>query len=193
MDSTAVTALIPQLREEQQAQQALDKLWRRYGHALIGKVRMVLQDLPDTYGNAEEIAMSAFMRFANRARKGTLTTCPTNRDSLQLLLLYAARDRASQIRKKLLKDKQRMVGSIDAATLTKKDEIDTHMIASEVIEHLRANLKPQVFFAGMLRFYGATTEEIARAQGIGQRTIERRNSDFKEYLAKYRRDLRDGD
>jgi len=101
-----MTDLIPRLRNERY-REAREKIWHRFGETLIRRAQLVLRDLPNSCGNGEEAAISAFMRFTEKAKTGKLSEWPTDSKSLQMLLLRAARDRARDMKRQSLKVKDR--------------------------------------------------------------------------------------
>jgi len=187
-----MTDLIPRLRNERY-REAREKIWHRFGEALIRRARFVLRDLPNSCGNGEEAAISAFMRFTEKAKAGELNKWPTDSKSLQMLLLRAARDRARDMKRQSLKVKDREWGQTDLAQVSIRDDVDAHLIEEELIEYLRATLPEKEFEAGMLRAAGTPYAEIAAIGGVGERTIERRLASVRNCLEAYLQDLRDAE
>jgi len=130
-----MTDLIPRLRNERY-REAREKIWKRFGEALICRAQFVLRDLPNSCGNGEEAAISAFMRFTEKAKAGELNKWPTDSKSLQMLLLRAARDRARDMKRQSLKVKDREWGQTDLAQVSVRDDVDANLIV------LAMGLKP---------------------------------------------------
>jgi len=187
-----MTDLIPRLRNERY-REAREKIWRRLGDALVRRAQQVLRDLPNTCGNGEEAAVSAFMRFTEKARAGELKEWPTDGKSLKTLLLRAARDRARDMKRQSLKVKDREWGQADLEQVAVRGDVDANLIEEELIEFLRANLPEKEFEAGMLRAADTPYSEIAAIQGVGERTVERRLASVRNCLERYLQDLRDAE
>lgn len=190
--TTAVTDLISQLRNERYLE-ARTKIWQRYGEALIRRASLVLRNLPDTYGNAEEAAASAFMRFTEKAQAGELTLWPTNRESLQELLLRAARDRARDIKRKSLLSRDREGGLESLDFVPNRSEANDDIVVQEAIEYMREHLPVKTFQAAMLRTLEMPYREIAEIQKTGEKTVERRIAAARKCLTHYRQDKCHGD
>jgi DNA-directed RNA polymerase specialized sigma24 family protein len=70
---------------------AVQEIWERYFHRLVGLARKKLGNLPRTASDEEDVALSAFASFCRRAEQGCFPRLDDRHDLWQVLVLLTVR------------------------------------------------------------------------------------------------------
>src|SRR5579871_5708132 len=166
---------------------AVEQLWQRYFHRLVGLARQKLRNAPRRVADEEDVALSAFDSFCRNAERGRFPEL-LDRDSLwRLLVVLTARKAAHQIR-----DEQRLKRGggavIHGQTTAEGEETSfleqvlspepTPAFAAEVAEQFQHLLRllndPELETVARARLEGYSVEEIAGQLGYAPRSIKRK-------------------
>jgi DNA-directed RNA polymerase specialized sigma24 family protein len=173
-----VTVWLDQLRAGDHG--AVQPLWDRYFHRLVGLARTRLRSAPKRAADEEDVALSAFDSFCRNAEAGRFPDL-ADRDSLwRLLAAFTARKAMRHCR-----DATRLKrgggaappgGSDDFAEVIGR-EPDPGLaaeMADECDRLLDALGDPDLKKVALLRMDGHSVEEVASAAGCAPRSVKRK-------------------
>jgi DNA-directed RNA polymerase specialized sigma24 family protein len=167
--------------------EAVQPLWERYFHRLVGLARKKLQDSPRRAADAEDVALSAFDSFCRHAQEGHFPQL-ADRDSLWRILVVMTARKAAH----LLRDEARQKRGGAAVV---HGEADTSAGESSIFEQVFSREPTPELAACMAEEYrrlldaladkeleavvigrmeGYTIEEIATKLGYAPRSIKRK-------------------
>jgi RNA polymerase sigma factor (sigma-70 family) len=184
----SVTEWIRELKAGDAA--AVQKLWERYFHQLVGLARSRLQGVRRAAVDAEDVALSAFASFCDGASHGRFPRLE-ERDSLWSLLLIITARKVSHLLEQAYCQKRGgqphvQMSQRDAArhdwAAVKLEEVmsrePTPEFAAEVAEQYQRLLAmlddAELRALAVCKMEGYTNKEIAAKLGCAPRTIERR-------------------
>jgi DNA-directed RNA polymerase specialized sigma24 family protein len=171
----SVTRWLTQVQAGDEA--AVQPLWERYFHRLVGLARQRLRARPCRAADEEDVALSAFDSFCRNAEQGRFPQL-ADRDSLwRLLVVITARKAAQQARD----EGRRKRGGGAAAEAVILDEVagpdPTPEFAAQAAEEYRRLLgllgDADVRRAAVLKMEGYSVAEIAEQLGRVPRTVKR--------------------
>jgi len=170
---------------------AIQRLWERYFHRLVGLARARLHGRPRRAADEEDVALSAFDSFCRAAAQGRFPQL-ADRDNLWQLLVVITTRKALRLVRQEGRQKRGGGAVLDEAALretgvsplamTDFEEFlsldPTPEFAAEMTEEcqrLLARLPEATLRAvALAKMEGYTNEEIAARLGCGLRTIERK-------------------
>jgi hypothetical protein len=79
--------------------EAVQRLWKRYFKRLVGLARNILRTTPKRMSDEEDVALSAFMSFCDRASRGKFPRLEDRHDLWKILMTITVR-KAIRIRRK---------------------------------------------------------------------------------------------
>jgi DNA-directed RNA polymerase specialized sigma24 family protein len=185
MPECSVTCWLGQLQAGDPA--AVQQLWQRSFHRLVGLARQKLRNAPRRVADEEDVALSAFDSFCRNAERGRFPQLLDRVSLWRLLVVLTARKAAHQIR-----DEQRLKrgggAAINNPTTTEADErplleqVLSHepspAFAAEVAEQCQQLLRmlhdPELEAVALARMEGYSVEEIADQLGYAPRSIKRK-------------------
>jgi RNA polymerase sigma factor (sigma-70 family) len=166
---------------------AVQQLWRRYFHRMVGLARQKLGGLPKGAADEEDVALSAFASFCRRAEQGLFPELDDRDDLWQVLLMLTARKvcdlarherRARRDWKRTRPldaeaDREPPGAAPDPAMLAEVEEESRRLLALLPDDHLRA--------IALHKLDARTNEEIADLLGCSLATVERRLKLIRKY------------
>jgi DNA-directed RNA polymerase specialized sigma24 family protein len=172
------------------ANEAVDKLWKRYFQRLVGVARGMLADLPRRVADEEDVAACAFESFCNGAAKGRFPLL-NDRDDLWRILVTITVRKALQLDLHLSCQKRGDKLVLDQAALEQASRDSTNLgmdqfladdptpefaaQAAEQFQRLMAALPNDDLRAiALAKMEGYTNQEIAAKLGCALRSVERR-------------------
>jgi DNA-directed RNA polymerase specialized sigma24 family protein len=196
--SGSVTCWIQQLKEGDQA--ALQKVWERYFHRLVGLARKKLQGAPRQAADEEDVALSAFDSFCRAAGQSRFPQLVDRDDLWQLLVLLTVR-KAANLAKHERRQKRGggQVRHLSALASGDSDEDGTAFasligrapdpgFAAQVAEECRTFLDQladeQLRSVALGKMEGLTNQEIAVRLGRAEVTVERKLRHIRDLLEK---------
>jgi DNA-directed RNA polymerase specialized sigma24 family protein len=182
MSDGSVTRWIDQLQLGDSA--AVQQLWQRYFHRLVGLARKKLADAPRRVADEEDVALSAFDSFCRHAEQGQFPNL-ADRDGLWRLLVVITARKAGHLRRDQARHKRGgglMEGSESEEGQGVLQEIlsrepDPAFAALAAEEHRRlmeALSDEELRRVAQLRMEGNSVEEIAQQMGYVARSIKRK-------------------
>jgi DNA-directed RNA polymerase specialized sigma24 family protein len=162
---------------------AVRQLWERYFGRLVGLARTKLADTPRRFADEEDVALSAFNSFCNRAEQGKFPDL-LDREGLWRLLVVITARKAAHLRR----DEGRQKRGGGLVLLTEGDEGNTFdqilsrepspEFAAEVAEECRRLLQAlgdrELETVALWRMEGRGVDEIAARLGFAPRSIKRK-------------------
>jgi DNA-directed RNA polymerase specialized sigma24 family protein len=164
---------------------AVQPLWERYFHRLVGLARAKLQSAPRRAADEEDVALSAFDSFCRNAGDGRFPDL-LDRDSLWRLLVVMTARKASHLKR----DETRQKRGGGAAPVTDSDRDDDSTLeqilstepspelAAELAEEYRRLLQnlgdPELEAVAVARMEGYGVDEIAAKLNFAPRSIKRK-------------------
>jgi DNA-directed RNA polymerase specialized sigma24 family protein len=182
--SPSVTAWLAALKAGDPA--AAEALWQRYFAQLVELARQHLARKVRRGADEEDVALSAFASFCAGAAAGRFPRLTNRHDLWRLLLTITLRQARNLARDETRerRDSRRTVAATDLLGLPDADldrlagAAPDPALAAETADQLRhlLTLLPGDDLRGVARelLAGYTAVEIARRQGCGLRTVERR-------------------
>jgi hypothetical protein len=176
----SVTRMIAPLQAGDPA--AVQQLWQRYFHRLVGLARARLAGAPRCVADEEDVALSAFDSFCRNAERGRFPEL-TDRDGLWRLLVILTARKAGHLRRDLTRLKRggvaQIVGGADdrdllQEVLSREPDPAFAALAADQHSHLMSLLKDDLREVAQLRMQGESIEEIATRRGIVGRSIKRK-------------------
>lgn len=167
--------------------EAVQALWERYFHRLVGLARKKLRDAPRRAADEEDVALSAFDSFCRHAEQGRFPQL-ADRDSLWRILVVLTARKASH----LLRDEARQKRGGGAVVRSEADAAATDppvleqtlsreptpelaaCMAEEYRQLLGALADKELEAVVTCRMEGYTVEEIAAKLGYAPRSIKRK-------------------
>jgi RNA polymerase sigma factor (sigma-70 family) len=168
---------------------AVEKLWQRYFHRLVGLARKKLQNTPRRAADEEDVALSALDSFCRRAKQGQFPHLEDRDDLWHFLMVITVRKALNQA--KYERRQKRGGATPHAPTRSPADSSSEETALEQILsseptpesaaqmaedyERLLESLGDAELRAiALFRLEGYTTEEIAAKLGRAPRTIERR-------------------
>lgn len=167
--------------------EAVQPLWERYFHRLVGLARKKLRDAPRRVADEEDIALSAFDSFCRHAENGRFPQL-FDRDSLWRILVVMTTRKAAH----LVRDESRQKrggAAVNRAEgqgghfepplleqlLSREPTPELAACMAEEYRHLLGLLDDNELEAVVIyRMEGYTVEEIAKKLGYAPRSIKRK-------------------
>jgi DNA-directed RNA polymerase specialized sigma24 family protein len=160
---------------------AAQRLWEAYFRRLVGLARQRLRGAPRQVADEEDVALSAFASFCQRAERGQYPDLLDRHDLWHLLVVITARKAANQLR---YHHRQKRGGPASevAAEEVVLDQIvgrePTPEFAAQVAEEYQRRLDalgdPELRSIALWKMEGDTTNEIAAKLRRAPRTVERK-------------------
>ncbi len=170
----SVTNWIARLQEGDRA--AAQPLWERYVHRLVELARRRLRGAPRRVADEDDVALSAFGSFCQRAEQGRFPQLADRDDLWRLLVVITAR-KASHLKR----DQQRQKRDAGAGAAGLDDVIDPEpspALAAELTEQIQRLLaclgSDALRQVALYKMDGYTNEEIAARLDCAPRTVERK-------------------
>ena len=178
-------------------QDAAQKLWERYFRRLVGLARKKLQEMPRRAADEEDVALSAFATFCQRAEDGQFAQL-SDRDGLWRLLVVITARKALRLVGDERRQKRGGPGLAVENSNSNRDSLPsgpafpeivlgledlisrepTPDFAAQVAEEFQRLLdllgNPELATLAIWKMEGYTTNEIAAKAGCVPRTVERR-------------------
>ena len=161
---------------------AVQQLWQRYFHRLVGLARARLAGAPRRVADEEDVALSAFDSFCRNAERGRFPDL-TDRDGLwRLLVMFTAR-KAGHLRRDQTRLKRGGAAQVEAGAddrdllqevLGREPDPAFAALAADQHRHLMSLLNDDLREVALLRMQGESVEEIAARLGYVSRSIKRK-------------------
>jgi DNA-directed RNA polymerase specialized sigma24 family protein len=158
---------------------AVQQLWERYFHRLVGLARDRLRALPRAAADEEDVALSAFDSFCRNAEAGRFPRLDDRDDLWQLLVLIANR-KACDLAEYEGRERRdwRRTTSLDEEGAERFSADPDPAVAAEVAEESGRLLSllpdEQIRAIAVRKLEGYSNEEIAGLVGCALATVERR-------------------
>ena len=176
----SVTRLLAPLQAGDPA--AVQQLWQRYFHRLVGLARARLAGAPCRVADEEDVAISAFDSFCRNAERGRFPDL-TDRDGLwRLLVMFTAR-KAGHLRRDQTRLKRGGAARVEAGAddrdllgevLGREPDPAFAALAADQHSHLMSLLNDDLREVALLRMQGESVEEIAARLGYVSRSVKRK-------------------
>jgi RNA polymerase sigma factor (sigma-70 family) len=180
----SVTRWIEQLKTGDSV--AVQNLWERYFHRLVGLARKKLRGTRTRAADEEDVALSAFDSFCRGAEAGRFPRLD-DRDSLWNVLVvitvrkawHLARDEGRDKRAKVVSWEEVAAGEDEGLSLEQLlSQEPTPAFAAQMAEEYQLLLRrlgdPALEVIALRKMEGYTNEEIATQLGYTVRTVERK-------------------
>lgn len=164
--------------------EAVEQLWQRYFHRLVGLARKRLDAAPRRVADEEDIALSAFKSFCLNAEKGHFPEL-LDRDGLWRLLMTITLRKAGQLLRH--ENRQKRGGGLAPKTgedsappvieelLSQEPSPEAVTAATEEYDRLLAMLgSEELRQVAVRRMEGYSVEEIAQELNCVPRSVKRR-------------------
>jgi DNA-directed RNA polymerase specialized sigma24 family protein len=156
---------------------AVQELWQRYFHRLVGLARARLAGTRRCVIDEEDVALSAFDSFCRNAELGRFPKL-TDRDCLWRLLVTFTARKAGHLRRDQSRLKQVDAGADDRdllqEVLSREPDPAFAALAADQHSHLMSLLNDDLREVALLRMQGESIEEIAARRGMVGRSIKRK-------------------
>jgi RNA polymerase sigma factor (sigma-70 family) len=166
---------------------AVQQLWQRYFHRLVGLARQKLHGSPRRAADEEDVALSAFDSFCRSAEQGRFPQL-LDRDSLWRLLVVLTARKAAHQRRDERRLKRGGGATIHRETSREAEEESileqvpsrepSPEFAAEMAEECQRLLRKlndrELEAVALARMEGYTVEEIAKQLGYAPRSIKRK-------------------
>ena len=151
---------------------AVQQLWQRYFHRLVGLARKKLHNAPQRVADEEDVALSAFASFCRAAELGRFPQLLDREGLWRLLVVITVRKVGHFVRD----EGRRPTSPLDAEELLSPEPSpDLAVVAAEEHRRLLSCLgDPELASVATLRMEGYTVEEIAAYLRYTPRTIKRK-------------------
>ncbi len=172
----SITRWLGQVREGDEA--AVQHLWERYFHRLVGLARTKLQGAPRGMADEEDVALSAFGSFCRNAEQGRFPQLLDREGLWQLLVVITARKALH-----LIRDEGRQkrgggaapAGGVLQQLLSQEPSPDFAAQAAEEYQRLFRKLgDPELESVALWKMEGYSVEEIAARLGYAPRSVKRK-------------------
>jgi DNA-directed RNA polymerase specialized sigma24 family protein len=160
---------------------AVQQLWQRYFHRLVGLARARLAGAPRRVADEEDVALSAFDSFCRNAERGRFPNL-ADRDGLWRLLVVLTARKAGHLRRDQARLKRG--GGAQAEVVDDRDllaDVLSHepdpafaALAAEQHRRLMGMLNDELREVALRRLEGDSVEEIADRLGYVPRSIKRK-------------------
>jgi DNA-directed RNA polymerase specialized sigma24 family protein len=176
----SVTRWIDQLQAGDPA--AVQQLWQRYFHRLVGLARTRLAGAPRRVADEEDVALSAFDSFCRNAEQGRFPNL-ADRDGLWRLLVVLTARKAGHLRRDQARRKRGGGAQIEAGAddhdllqdvLSREPDPAFAALAADQHRHLMSVLSDDLREVALLRMQGESVEAIAVRLGYASRSIKRK-------------------
>jgi len=159
---------------------AVRALWDRYFDAMARRAQARLGNVPRCVNTGEDVALSAFFSFVDRAAKGKFPSL-TDRHELWRLLIRITACKAS---KQYRRPPPRTRNGVEIARLISPDDSpDVLAMMEEELTRLREALRPDCRAVADRKLEGFTNQEIATELGWSSRKVERKLSIIRDTWA----------
>src|SRR5262245_36247699 len=152
---------------------AVQPLWERYFHRLVGLARKKLQDTPRRVADEEDVALSAFDSFCRGAEHGRFPRLE-DRDNLWPLLVVITVRKAYDLRRR--KHPTGLPDDVDFEQLISREPDPA--VAAQLVEEYQRLLdalgNDELRSIAQWKMEGETETEIAARLGIKPRTVRRK-------------------
>jgi DNA-directed RNA polymerase specialized sigma24 family protein len=161
---------------------AVQQLWQRYFHRLVGLARARLADAPRRMADEEDVALSAFDSFCRNAERGRFPDL-NDRDGLWSLLVMLTVRKAGHLRRDQARLKRGGGAQVEAGdedrdllkeALSREPDPALAALAADQHRHLMGLLSDDLREVALLRLQGESVEEIAGRRGLAPRSIKRK-------------------
>jgi DNA-directed RNA polymerase specialized sigma24 family protein len=158
---------------------AVQSLWERYFHRLIGLARHRLRNAPRQAADEEDVALSAFDSFCRTAERGRFPGL-LDRDSLWRLLVVVTARKAAHLVRDEGRQKRGGPGSTDDPAELERllsrepDPAFAAQVAEECGRLLERLRDPQLESVALRRMEGFSVDEIAARLGCAPRSVKRK-------------------
>jgi hypothetical protein len=161
---------------------AVEQLWQRYFHRLVGLARQKLADSPRRVADEEDVALSAFASFCEGAEQGRFPEL-TDRDGLWRLLVVITARKAGHLRRDQACLKRG--GGLDEAgqnsergwlgeILSREPDPAFATMAADEHRRLMEALPEELRTVALMRMQGHGVAEIAARLRYVERSIKRK-------------------
>src|SRR5262245_20164755 len=166
---------------------AVQQLWERYFHRLVGLSRAKLQNAPRRAADEEDVALSAFDSFCRKAGQGRFPDL-LDRESLWRLLMVITARKAAHLKR--AETRKKRGGGAAPVTDSDRDRDDDSSLeqllsaepspetAAEMAEEYRRLLQnlndPELEAVAVARMEGYSVDEMARKFDYAPRSIKRK-------------------
>jgi DNA-directed RNA polymerase specialized sigma24 family protein len=163
---------------------AIERLWGRYFHRLVGLARKKLADSPRRVADEEDVALSAFDSFCRNAEAGRFPDL-TDRDGLWRLLVVITARKAGHLRRDQARLKRGGGALVEAGQdsqgagwlseiLGRDPDPAFAALAADEHRRLMEALPEELRAVALKRLEGRSVEEIATELGYAERSIKRK-------------------
>ena len=193
----SVSLWLSQLRQGDSL--AAQQLWEQYYPRLVGLARRKLADMPRRVADEEDVAVSAFKSFCQRAEDGQFPQLDDRDELWSLLVVITARKAINQVKHE--RRAKRGGGHVHGESALAGDRVDesglagfvgsepTPEFAAQCAESLQVLLDsladPTQRLIALWKLEGRTNPEIARHLDCGLTTVERKLRIIRERLASF--------
>ncbi len=181
-DPGSVTRHLKALKESDRIafDAAVRALWERYFNEMARRAQARLGNAPRCVNTGEDVALSAFFSFVDRAARGKFP-CLTDRHELwRLLIRITACKAARQYRRPPPCTRN----GVEIARLVSSDASpDVLAMMEEELTRLRQALRPDCQDVADRKLEGYTNQEIAEELGWSTRKVERKLSIIRDTWA----------
>jgi DNA-directed RNA polymerase specialized sigma24 family protein len=172
----SVTRMIGPLQAGDPA--AVQQLWQRYFHRLVGLARARLAGNPRRVADEEDVALSAFDSFCRNAEQGRFPQL-ADRDGLWRLLVVLTARKAGHLRRDQTRLKRggalvEEAGDLVQDVLSREPDPAFAALAADQHRQLMGVLTDDLREVALLRMQGDSVEEIAARLGYASRSIKRK-------------------
>jgi DNA-directed RNA polymerase specialized sigma24 family protein len=172
----SVTRMIGPLQAGDPA--AVQQLWQRYFHRLVGLARARLAGNARRVADEEDVALSAFDSFCRNAEQGCFPDL-ADRDGLWRLLVVLTARKAGHLRRDQTRLKRggalvEEAGDLVQDVLSREPDPAFAALAADQHRHLMSVLTEDLREVALLRMQGDSVEEIAARLGYASRSIKRK-------------------
>jgi DNA-directed RNA polymerase specialized sigma24 family protein len=152
---------------------AVKALWDRYFAELVRQASSRLRGAPRSLNNGEDVALSAFYSFVERAALGAFPRLHDRHDLWRLLITITARKAALQYRRS---HPAGASAPLSEAIASPEQPPDLIAMVEDELRALRDALNSDCRTVADRKLEGWTNQEIAQALGWSTRKVERKIS-----------------
>jgi hypothetical protein len=176
----SVTRWLDQLQAGDRA--AVQQLWQRYFHRLVGLARARLAGAPRLVDDAEDVALSAFDSFCRKAEQGRFPAL-TGRDGLWRLLAVLTARKAGHLHRAQTSLKSGGAAQVEVGpddrdliqdVLSREPDPAFAALVADQHRRLMGLRNDDLREVALLRLRGERVEEIAALRGYASRSIKRK-------------------
>ena len=152
---------------------AVRALWERYFNEMARRAQARLGNAPRCLNTGEDVALSAFFSFVDRAAKGKFPSLSDRHELWRLLIRITVCKAANQHRRPSPCPRN----GVEIARLVSRDDSpDVLAMLEEELTRLRGALRPDCQAVADRKLQGCTNPEIAAELGWSTRKVERKLS-----------------